>query len=185
MKIKNTDSLLILLMKLLAVSTVTMNYIIGESGHINWENSYTMPCPCFFCFKDWSRPMFLRFIFVLKYNYAKVLFHFISFYIQRLHWSKNDLRSFLLFEKKFSRLTNRGVIENNRIGFDFWKCFWIRNIQSWRDISSWCKSSKLFHFLYHVSLWGRNYRIICYSKADHIADNGKRSWKGVNDLSLL
>ena len=41
MKIKNTDSLLILLMKLLAVSTVTMNYIIGESGHINWENSYT------------------------------------------------------------------------------------------------------------------------------------------------
>ena len=91
----------------------------------------------------------------------------------------------LIIWKKFSRLTNRGVIENNRIGFDFWKCFWIRNIQSWRDISSRCKSSKVFHFLYHVSLWGRNYRIICYSKADHIADNGKRSWKGVNDLSLL
>ena len=142
----------------------------------------------FFCFKDWSRPMFLRFIFVPKYNYAQVLFHFISFYFilyPKATLVEKRFEIVLIIWKKFSRLTNRGVIENNRIGFDFWKCFWIRNIQSWRDISSWCKSSKLFHFLYHVSLWGRNYRIICYSKADHIADDGKRSWKGVNDLSLL
>lgn len=184
MKIKNTDSLLILLMKLLAVSTVTMNYIIGESGHINWENSYTMPCPWFFvsrtevvqCFWDLSSCWN-----IIMQKFYFILFHFISkgYIGRKTIWD----RSYYL--KKFSRLTNRGVIENNRIGFDFWKCFWIRNIQSWRDISSWCKSSKVFHFLYHVSLWGRNYRIICYSKADHIADNGKRPWKGVNDLSLL
>ena len=99
---KKTESILILLMTLVGNfnGDVELYNWTGESDHIYWENSYN-------CFKDESLPMSLGFFFLLKDNYAKVFFHFILCYIQRLHWSKNDLWLFLFFEKLLSVTKSR------------------------------------------------------------------------------
>ena len=134
---KKTESILILLMTLNGNfnGDVELYNWTGESDHIYWENSYKIPCPWFFV----SRTKVFQCLWDFSSCWKIIMqkFSFILFYvISKGYIGRKTICDCSYSLKKCSQLPNREVVESHRIGFDFWKYFWIRNIQSWRDISS-------------------------------------------------
>lgn len=134
---KKTESILILLMTLNGNfnGDVELYNWTGESDHIYWENSYKIPCPWFFV----SRTKVFQCLWDFSSCWKIIMqkFSFILFYvISKGYIGRKTICDCSYSLKKCSQLPNREVVESHRIGFDFWKYFWTRNIQSWRDISS-------------------------------------------------
>ena len=134
---KKTESILILLMTLNGNfnGDVELYNWTGESDHIYWENSYKIPCPWFFV----SRTKVFQCLWDFSSCWKIIMqkFSFILFYvISKGYIGRKTICDCSYSLKNCSQLPNREVVGSHRIGFDFWKYFWIRNILSRRDISS-------------------------------------------------